>query len=200
MKDPHAPSLLPLGRGAGLSMELEFYVNSSQRLLELNRFLVGESDDAMSSTSRSRYLKLVQVPGVDLGYVQVVITSVHRSANNIGVWIDELGALSLAMSRDDTHAVDVGLASAAAAAVQLAAAVHKQVELSGATLLLEGNYTDNAAGDVLVMNVGWAEALGLRGDDKPFRTRLVPWRQVHEFNPEAAVKEFRDRLVSNTLP
>lgn len=177
-----------LDRGSGLCMQLRLYVEAEEALLQLNRFLVGEGEDEMSPELRTRYLLLTQIPAIRLGYVRTTISPVEHHAECLVVSIGDLALISASMARDERRAVDFGLASAAASAVSLAAAAHRAVGLAGAVLTLEGSPAPRRIKDVLVMDVEWAKALGLKSEYETETHRFVPWRMVDAFDAQEALK------------
>jgi hypothetical protein len=183
-------------RGDRLGVELCFHLESDEALLHLQRMLLGGVDDTSKQRGQN-YLKLTQIPGMEFGYARATVSAMSCRPDHLIVKVSDLELLSRSVSEGERSTVDVGLGSAVAAAVKLAAFVHSRAELVGALLVREGNFgAGRSSREALTIESGWAEALGLSGLDGSHELRRVRWRDVHAFDAEAAVTALHHRRLA----
>jgi hypothetical protein len=196
MTDKGAQNPLHRHGGDRLGMELCFHVESDEALLHLKRMLLGGVDDSSKQRGQN-YLKLTQLPGMEFGYARATVSAMSCRPDHLIVKVSDLELLSRSISEGERSTVDVGLGSAVAAAVRLAAFVHARVELVGAMLVREGNFgAGRSSSEALTIESGWAEALGLSGLDGSHELRRVRWRDVHALDAEAAVTALHHRRLA----
>lgn len=170
-----------------LDMELTFFVESSEQWDRLNYFLVGEVRDNTSKLSRFHNMRMLSIPGLELGYASVGISSARYATDRISLDVSGVKLLSSSFAKGDFRAVDAGLGVVVASAIRIAASVHEHVGVKNAWLVMEGNF-GHVDTQALILHTDWAEALGLPGEDRDFRLRQVRWSDVSAFDAESAVR------------
>lgn len=192
---PDSVSQLPLVEMQGCTFYVELYMDvaSEEQLLQLNRALIGDGDDALSRETRYREIECVQIPGVELGSIKALVSSVHGSPRRIGVIVAGPSLLSANFAHWEFREVDVGTGAVVASMIRVAAFAHQTVPFPGASLVREDHAS--VSSDAFVLELDWAEALGLTGPEAGFRMTRVSWEQVHAFDAEAAVRALYDRRL-----
>jgi hypothetical protein len=191
---------MPKKRDSNLAVEMSWFVESVEEWHRLSRFLVGEPDEQIvvgRFKTRISHIHLVPIPGVELGYAGVGVSSLESSSEHIQISMSDIAAFSSNFAKWDFHVVDAGAGAVIASMIRVAASVHKHVGVKSVWLLMEGNFGRGGT-DALVLHSDWAEALGLAGESRDFRLKQVSWSEVHAFDAEAAVRALYDRRLKAT--